>query len=137
MIIIKYLIKKNSLLIIFIICLLFLVTSCSKNSDETKDISDEFENTTWETGKHSMYLRFYPNAVDVNIKVTPDMEPSDIDLDNFDLDKYIMGLHENIFIEKHGKDIIKIYNDNDLNLEFKIISDNEMKDSDGNIFKKR
>lgn len=127
--------KKMNLLIVFVI-LMVLVSSCSKDSSKGKDILREFEDTLWESGKGSIYLEFFPDTVNINIKVSPSTEPSDINLEGFDLEKYKIGTWEDISIEKQGKDNIKIFND-DISLEFEIISDNEIKDSDGNIFKKR
>lgn len=121
------------------ICLLVVATSCSNDANEIKDVTSEFENTTWKTGKNSIYLRFDYNEVAINVEVTPETEPSDLNenLDNFNSDKYIIGYHKNVTVEKHGKDTIKIFNDEDLDLEFEMISDNEMKDSNENILKKK
>lgn len=133
----KYLNNKSvkKLVLSFIVFfILILTTACTNN--KTEDVLNNFENTVWQTKPNAIYFEVFYDSMVMDIDVIPSTTPADIDLDNFDPDKYISGHHKNIFIEKTGKNL-KIYNDDELDLEFKIISENELEDKDGNVFTKQ
>lgn len=120
-------------MVIILIIVIFGVISCSNSN---KELSNKYENTTWETGLNSIYFKFENNGIEINTKVTPETTPSDLDFSTFDLDKYIFGLHKNITVKNEQNKLI-IKNEDGLNLEFEILSDTELMDEKGNIFIKR
>lgn len=130
----KQIFGKRNLIFLSILVLTFIFSTACSN--DTSNVLSEFEKTTWETGPNSIYFSIDDNSMKISIKANADSEPSDFDLDNFDYDKYIIGQHDNISIEKTDENI-RIYNDDELDLEFKIISESELEDKDGNIFKKK
>lgn len=125
--------KRNIIFLSILVLTFIFSTACS---NDTANVLSEFEKTTWETGLNSIYFSIDDNSMKISIKANADSKPSDFKLDNFNSDKYIIGQHDNISIEKTDENI-RIYNDDELDLEFKIISESELEDKDGNIFKKK
>lgn len=124
----KLKLTKISLIIISII----LIASCSKNN-----VLDDYINTEWITEDNALTLRFIEtDKLSIEGITKPFLDDKDIEKMKKYKDYYNTGVFENIKIDKED-DKIRIYNKDELDLTFEIIYENEFKDSEGNIFKKK
>lgn len=119
--------------IVLILCIIIisLGAACSK-----EDITGGFANTRWVSSDNVFVLEFIDKTLvikDGNIK--PDMDGKDFEKYENYKDLYEVGTYEKVRVEKDG-DNIKVSNKDGLDLEFESISDDEVKDKEGNIFKK-
>lgn len=120
--------------ILLILCLIIisLGVACSK-----EDITEEFTNTRWVSSDNVFVLEFADKTLiieDENVKL--DMDEKDFEKYESYKDIYEIGVYEKVKVEKDG-DNIKISNKDGLDLEFESISDDEVKDKEGNIFKRQ
>lgn len=129
----KILSKRSFMFLSILIFVLIFSTACS---NENEDLLEDFNNSIWRSNSEAIEFSIVHNTININQVIKPDMDPEDFNLDGFDQYKDILGLHENISIKRRDKNL-KIYNNDELDLEFKIISENELEDGDGNIFKRR
>lgn len=129
----KILSKRSFMFLSILIFVLIFSTACS---NENEDLLEDFNNSIWRSNSEAIEFSIVNNTININQVIKPDMDPEDFNLDGFDQYKDILGLHENMSIKRTGKNL-RIYNNDKLDLEFKIISENEIEDKDGNIFNKR
>jgi len=122
--------KKVIILLCLVLTLLFV--ACSSNN-AIKDFSD----TTWKSDDNFLILEFLEDELSINVNIKPDIGESDLEKGKNYNDIYDEGVYKNIKIEKDENNTLRIFNKDDLDLKFNIISKTEMEDEKGNIFTKR
>src|SRR5699024_10912247 len=97
----------------------------------------DFSDTTWKSDDNFLILEFLEDELSINVNIKPDIGESDLEKGKNYNDIYDEGVYKNIKIEKDENNTLRIFNKDDLDLKFNIISKTEMEDEKGNIFTKR